>query len=176
MRRIRDCVTGARFPAWLYGAGTAMVFAATLAAQQPEDSAPAFILKTLAGSPDSLSGYKGHPVLINFWATWCVPCRDEMPRLVVLYHEHQSAGLIILAINLTEQEISKKNVQHFVTEFQMPFPVLLDEKGKVFRRYKLHGLPTSVFIGADGVVRAVNPGPITAAALQQHLAEILPAQ
>jgi len=58
----------------------------------------------------------------------------------------------------------------------MPFPVLLDEKGKVFRRYKLHGLPTSVFIGADGVVRAVNPGPITEAALQQHLAEILPAQ
>ncbi len=155
---------------------TTALAAVSLRAQTPGDTAPALTLKTLAGSPDSLSGYKGHPVLINFWATWCVPCRDEMPRLVALYQKHQSAGLIILAIDLTEQEISKKNVQHFVTEFQMPFPVLLDEKGKVFRRYKLHGLPTSVFIGPDGVVRAVNPGPITEAALQQHLAEILPAQ
>ena len=165
-----------RFHAWLCVIGVATVSAAVpLRAQHPGDTAPAFTLKTLEGSPDSLSSYKGHPVLLNFWGTWCPPCREEMPRLVATYHAHQSAGLIILAIDLTDQELSKKDVQRFVAEFQMPFPVLLDERGKVFRRYKLHGLPTSVFIGADGVVRAVNPGPTSATALQQHLAEILPA-
>ena len=94
--------------------------------------------------------------------------------LVATYQANQQTGLVVLAVDLIDQETSKKNVGNFVTEFQMPFPVLLDEKGKVFRRYKLHGLPTSVFVGADGVVRAVNPGPLTEAALQQHLAEILP--
>ncbi len=155
----------------------ALGFAAPpLRSQVIGDTAPAFTLKTLAAGPDSLSAYRGHPVLINFWATWCPPCREEMPRLVVAYHAHQSAGLIILAINLTDQETSRKDVQHFVAEFQMPFPVLLDEKGKVRRRYKLRGLPTSVFIGADGVVRAVTPGPTSEASLQQHLAEILTPQ
>ncbi len=165
-----------RFATWLQTLITTTALAVPLRAQTPGDTAPAFTLKTLEGSRDSLANYTGHPVLINFWGTWCPPCREEMPRLVAAYQAHQSAGLIILAIDRIDQEVSKQDVRQFVAEFQMPFPVLLDERGKVFRRYKLHGLPTSVFIGADGVVRAVNPGPTSAAALQQHLAEILPAQ
>jgi peroxiredoxin len=166
-----------RFHAWLCAIGAATAPAALpLRAQTPGDTAPAFTLKTLAGGADSLSGYKGHPVLINFWATWCPPCRDEMPMLTAAYQAHREAGLVVIAVDLTSQEISKQKVRDFVTEFHMPFPVLLDEKGKVFRRYGLRGLPGSIFVGADGVVRAVNPGPITEAALQQHLAEILPAQ
>lgn len=165
-----------RFDTWLciIGAATASV-AIPLHAQEPGDTAPAFTIKTLAGSPDSLSHYKGHPVLINFWGTYCPPCREEMRMLVAAYQAHQQDGLIVLAVNLTDQEISKRGIRDFVAEFQMTFPVLLDEKGKVRQRYKLRGVPTSVFIGADGVVRAVNPGPITEAALQQHLTEILPA-
>lgn len=150
--------------------------AASLRAQTPGYTAPAFTLKTLAGSPASLSDYKGHPVLINFWASWCDPCRTEMPIIVAAYLAHREAGLVVLAINLTDQETTTKDIRRFVTEFQMPFPVLLDERGKVRERYKLRGVPTSVFVGADGVVRAVNPGPISDAALQQHLAEILPTQ
>jgi cytochrome c biogenesis protein CcmG, thiol:disulfide interchange protein DsbE len=148
---------------------------ATLA-QTLGDTAPPFALKTLAGGRDSLAGYVGHPVLVNFWATWCTPCRDEIPAIVAAYRAQQTAGLVVLAINLTDQEASTRDVRKFVTEFEMPFPVLLDERGKVRRRYALRGVPTSVFIGKDGVVKAVNRGPITSEALQRHLAEIVARQ
>jgi peroxiredoxin len=82
--------------------------------------------------------------------------------------------MVVLAINGRDQETSTRAVRKFVAEFRMTFPVLLDEKGSVRKRYGLRGLPTTVFIGADGVVRAVNIGPLSAAALQQHLSEILP--
>jgi thiol-disulfide isomerase/thioredoxin len=166
----------ARSHRWLSTIGTAAVFAAVpLLAQTPGDTAPAFTLKTLDGSPASLSDHAGHPVLINFWASWCKPCREEMPLIIAAYQAHQQAGLAVLAIDLTDQERSTKDIRKFQTEFQMPFPVLLDEKGKTRKLYALRGVPTSVFVGADGVVRAVNPGPVSEAALQQHLSEILPA-
>lgn len=154
----------------------ASVLAATaLRGQSPGDTASAFSLKTLDGGATSLSDHTGHPVLINFWASWCTPCRAEMPLLISAYQANQPAGLVVLAINLTDQERSTKDIQRFQAEFQMPFPVLLDSKGKVSKLYRLRGVPTSVFIGSDGVVRAVHPGPITETALRERLNEILPA-
>ena len=137
--------------------------------------APAFTLETLAGSPASLSDYSGHPVLINFWASWCKPCRGEMPAIVAAYQAHKETGFEVLAINLTDQE-RMKDVRKFAAEFQLPFPVLLDEKGRVRKLYAMVGVPTSVFIGSDGVIRLVNPGPITSETLERGLAEILPAR
>jgi thiol-disulfide isomerase/thioredoxin len=137
--------------------------------------APAFTLATLAGSPANLSDYKGRPVLINFWASWCEPCRGEMPLIVAAYAAHKPAGLEVLAVNLTDQE-GMKDVRKFVAAFQMPFPVLLDEQGRVRKLYALRGLPTTVFVGADGVVRLVNRGPVTAESLDLGLAGILPAR
>lgn len=151
-----------------------MCTAVPLAAQTPGDTARDFTLKTLDDSMVSLADFRGHPVLVNFWGTWCPPCRDEMPLLVAAYGAHHGAGLIVLAVDGRDQETSTRAVRNFVAEFHMPFPVLLDEKGAVRKRYKLRGLPTTLFIGADGVVRAVNIGPLSAAALQQHLGEILP--
>jgi len=145
------------------------------AGNRPGLGAPTFTLKTLAGPEVSLSDYKGHPVLINFWASWCKPCRGEMSDIVAAYQAHKDTGLEVLAINLTDQE-GMKAVRKFVAEFQMPFPVLLDEQGRVRRLYGLIGVPTSVFIGSDGVVRVVNPGPITKDTLERGLAEILPAR
>ena len=145
------------------------------AGNRPGLGAPTFTLKTLAGPEVSLSDYKGHPVLINFWASWCKPCRGEMSDIVAAYQAHKDTGLEVLAINLTDQE-GMKAVRKFVAEFQMPFPVLLDEQGRVRRLYGLIGVPTSVFIGSDGVVRVVNPGPITKETLERGLAAILPAR
>jgi thiol-disulfide isomerase/thioredoxin len=131
-----------------------------------------FTLKTVAGDTVRLADYRGRPVLINFWASWCSPCRSEMPLIIAAYRAHEDTGLAVLALNLTDQE-RMRHVRRFVDEFAMPFPVLLDEKGRVRRSYRLLGIPTTVFIGADGVIRAVHPGPITSEALERGLAEIL---
>ena len=163
-----------RFQDWLSRV-TAISFlvSAPLAAQTVGDTAPAFTLKTLDGNPVSLSDFKGHPVVINFWATWCPPCRDEMPVMVEAHRAHRDSGLIILAVNGRDQETSTRAVRRFVAEFQISFPVLLDEHGNVRKRYKLRGLPTSVFIGADGLVRGVIIGPFTPTTFESHLNEIL---
>ncbi len=98
-----------------------------------------------------------------------------MSDFVAAYNTHHAAGLEVLAINLTDQE-QMKDVRKFVDELQLPFAVLLDHKGKARKRYALHGVPTSVFIDAQGIVRLVNPGPITSEAIQRGLAEIMPAR
>src|SRR5437660_891339 len=96
------------------------------------------------------------------------PCRPTSQA-------HKETGFEVLAINLTDQE-RMKDVRKFAAEFQLPFPVLLDGKGRVRKLYAMVGVPTSVFIGSDGVVRLVNPGPITSETLERGLAEILPAR
>jgi peroxiredoxin len=158
----------------LLTAAVVVFAAASLQAQLPGKPAPAFTLKMLEGDTVRLAEYRGRPVLINFWATWCRRCRGEMPLLIGAHQAHEQEGLAILAIDLTDQERSLKDVRKFLAEFQVPFPVLLDEKGKTRKLYALRGVPTSVFVGSDGVVRAVNQGPIEPDVLQRHLTEILP--
>jgi cytochrome c biogenesis protein CcmG, thiol:disulfide interchange protein DsbE len=149
--------------------------AATGVAQSPGTAASDFRLKALAGGTATLVEYRGRPLLLNFWATWCKPCRAEMTDIIAAYNAHKDQDLQVLAINLTDQE-RMKDVRTFVSELQMPFPVLLDEKGKVRKSYALRGVPTSVFIDSSGVVRFVNPGPITRELIERGLAAILPAR
>ncbi len=148
--------------------------AGPLSAQTLGSPAPAFTLKTLAGGTVSLSDYVGRPVFLNFWASWCKPCRGEMSDIIAAYDTHQGEHLQVLAINLTDQE-RMTDARKFADEFHMPFPVLLDEKGKVRKGYALRGVPTSVFIDTHGIVRLINPGPITRETIQRGLVEILPA-
>jgi len=154
---------------------TLLTAAGPVSAQTLGSPAPDFTLKTLAGGTASLSDYTGHPVFLNFWASWCKPCRGEMSDIIAAYDAHSDQHLQVLAINLTDQE-RMKDVRRFVDEFRMPFPVLLDQKSKARKSYALRGVPTSVFIDAQGVVRLVNPGPITSETIQRGLAEILPAR
>jgi len=136
-------------------------------------TAPDFRLKLLQGGETALAQYRGRPVVINFWASWCAPCRTEIPDLLAALEAHREAGLEILAVNLTDQEV-RRQIQPFVTEMQMTFPILLDERGRVRGSYRLRGVPTTVFVDTAGVIRFINPGPFTSESLTRGLQLILP--
>jgi peroxiredoxin len=136
--------------------------------------APPISLRLLGGGRTELEALRGRPVIINFWATWCAPCRQEMPELAAIWQAQRASGLEVLAVNVTDQE-RRKDVAAFVAELGLPFPVLLDERGRVRERYDLTTLPTTYFVDSLGVVRRVHPGPLTRGALKQGLALILPA-
>jgi len=124
----------------------------------PEEGklAPDFFLPTLDGGQVRLSDLRGKAVLVNFWATWCGPCRKEMPQLVAAYRRYRQEGLEIVAVNLQEPT---DRVKRFAEEFGVEFTVALDKTGEVVREYRLLGIPTSFFVDRQGVIRSVFRGP-----------------
>ena len=139
-------------------------------------AAPEIDLPTLTGGHVKLSSLKGHPVIVTFWGTWCPPCREEFPELVAMQKQHRDAGLVILAVNQRDQELTTKAVQDFVHEYGVDFPVALDSRGHTRRTFRLVGLPTLVFIDTAGVIQGVHPGPASRAEMDNGLAAILPAR
>jgi len=135
--------------------------------------APDFTLNTLDDGQVTLSDFAGQPVLINFWASWCIPCREEMPELIRSYETHKSEGFMILGINITPID-SLPDVQEFVNEFDVTFPVLLDKDGVVaWKLYRIPGIPTSVFVNRDGTIARVQIGKMTGEQINQNVLEIL---
>ncbi len=134
--------------------------------------APDFTLQNLAGETVQLSDFKGQPVIINFWATWCGPCRIEMPHLEAAYNEHLDDGLVILAVNLTARD-NVEDIPAFRDEFGLTFPIILDETGDVATTYKLIGQPASVFVDKNGVTHEVWSGPINEAFINERVAQLL---
>lgn len=136
-------------------------------------AAPDFILGHTDGSQLRLSDLQGHPVLVNFWASWCTPCRQEMPEIVKAYDAHKDAGLVIVAVDLQE---NAGQVDSFAREFGMTFPIVIDRNGGVADAWRIggpvEGIPSSYFLDEDGVVRARAFGPMTADTIAQHLATI----
>jgi len=120
--------------------------------------APDFSLEDLQGRPYRLSDLRGRVVWVNWWATWCVPCRVEMPHIVELHREHKDRGLAVVALNLAED---REPAAGFIKEFKMDFPSLLDAQGLVARRYLLTGMPSHFFLDRDGVVRETQVGLMT---------------
>jgi peroxiredoxin len=139
---------------------------------QVDQPAPDFTLGTLDGSETTLSDFRDQAVLISFWATWCEPCRIEMPEIVRAYEAHSDAGFTVLAVNLTDQDVLE-DVQVFVEEFNMTFPVLLDSNGEVSRLYGLLGLPMSIFVDREGKIARIYVGLMSSEQIDEFVGEIL---
>src|SRR5581483_3690498 len=138
-------------------------------------AAPDFVLRRLDGSSVRLSDLRGKVVLINFWATWCGPCRAEMPEIVKAYAADQPRGLEVLSVDLQEADTA---VRDFSEQFGMTFPVVIDRSGQVAETYHVGaaGLPTTFFIDRDGVVRVAKPGAMTGDFLREQLEKLLAPQ
>lgn len=128
---------------------------------QKGNLAPEITLKNLQGKTVQLSDYRGKTVLINFWATWCANCKEEMGAIEKYYQDHHSEGIVILSVNDTTAEKNRQAVEKFMSYEKLTFPVVLDSHGKASGKYRVGGLPTSFFIGPKGKIQAENVGPLT---------------
>lgn len=124
-------------------------------AKIPPKMAADFTLPTVDGTQVSLGAYRGKVVFLNFWATWCIPCREEMPALERLHQVYQAQGLAVISIDLKE---SAEQVKAFFQKHALSFPALLDHNGSVFRDYLVMGMPTTYLIGRDGMLLARGVG------------------
>ncbi|WP_337018893.1 TlpA disulfide reductase family protein [Oceanobacillus massiliensis] len=114
------------------------------------DAAPDFELQTMNGETIQLSDYRGKRVMLNFWTTWCPPCREEMPDMQRFYLDNDP---VILAVNLTDTEMNKQQVVQFVQEYELTFPILMDVDGKVSTMYRISPIPTTYMIDSQGIIR-----------------------
>lgn len=130
------------------------------------DQAPDFELKTLDGQTTSLSDYQGKKVLVNFWATWCKPCRTEMPDLDAIRSEYDQVE--VLAVNLTTTEKSVDHVAAFADELKLSFPILLDQKG-IQARYQVLSYPTTYILDEKGRIVSVKHQMLTKKEIEQEL-------
>jgi cytochrome c biogenesis protein CcmG/thiol:disulfide interchange protein DsbE len=137
-------------------------------------AAPDFLLQTPDGGQLRFSDLRGKPVLVNFWASWCAPCRQEMPEIVKAYDAHAAEGLVVVAVDLQEND---GVVQAFAQDFGMRFPIVIDRTGGVADAWRIggpvQGIPSSYFIDRDGIVRARSFGPMTAGVIDDNLETIL---
>jgi peroxiredoxin len=132
--------------------------------------APELALENIEGSVESLADFRDQVVLVNNWATWCPPCKAEMPSLVAFYNEHAEAGLMIIAIEAGQP---KAEVQKFVDQFQMPFRVWLDPQGLSARAFNNSNLPNSYVIDRSGTVRLMWTGQINRQTLEKYVTPLL---
>jgi peroxiredoxin len=142
--------------------------AATPTGPRVGSPAPDFLLTSLAGVPVRLSGLEGRAVLVNFWATWCDPCRLEMPDLQARA-ERFPDRLVILGVNFDEPE---SDVRAFAEELRLTFPLLLDPGAEVQEAYRVLGYPTSVFVDETGIIRAVHVGIMSSDQIDGYLANL----
>jgi len=133
--------------------------------------APDFQFQNPDGQHTSLSDLQGKPVLINFWATWCGPCRFEMPYLQQVYEEWSDKGLVVLAINIGE---SSAQVEAFMQSHDLSLPVLLDAKQAVAQKYNIWSIPTTFFIDKDGIIQEKIVGAFPSKiAIEEKLSKII---
>ena len=130
--------------------------------------APDFSLELMDGTKTSLAQYRGHPVLLNFWATWCTPCKEEMP-MFEQYAERYSPDLVVLGVNYGE---TRDMAQAFIAENAIDFPILLDPGSSTGPAYMIRAFPTTFFIDPDGVLRSMHIGQLSEELMDQYLPTI----
>jgi len=152
--------------------GTDSMKALGLVAPNEAVAAPEFSLPDLAGKKVQLKALRGSLVFLNFFATWCEPCREEMPGMERLFRAHKDKGFVVLAVNMQE---SAKAVRPFVQELKLSFPIALDEDGIVGRDYGVRALPVSFLIGRDGRIlwRAIGGRDWESAQARRLFAELV---
>lgn len=138
------------------------------------EPAQEFVINDLDGNPVSLSSYLGRPLILNFWATWCAPCRIEMPELQSTFIAYQEQDLAILALN--QGETADLVRPFFYDEFDLTFTPLLDSDALVSQQYGAVNLPTTIFINPEGTITAIHRGPVLREQLDSYLAEVFSEQ
>lgn len=134
--------------------------------------APQFTLNGLDGQPVNMDALIGHPVVISYWATWCIPCQQELPILQKLYEEYAGSGLVVLTVNAIDQD-SLDKVQAMLAEKGMNLPVLLDEGGNFANDYQALFFPTTYYIDPAGVIRFIKLGDSTEQDLREHVDSLM---
>jgi len=132
--------------------------------------APDFTLRSTSGDTISLSDLRGHVVLVNFWATWCAPCKQELPAIDKVARRYAQQGFVVLGVDDRDQD---DEAIAFARQITVSFPLLLDSRGATASRYHLVGVPTSFLIDRNGVIRAVHPGPYTERELDKAVRALL---
>jgi peroxiredoxin len=136
-------------------AAALVAFAAVPALAAAPTPAPDFVLDSNTGKPIKLSGYKGKVVMINFWATWCGPCRDEWPLLESIYKQYQKQDFVLLGVNV---EPDSKPAEDWLKATPVSFPILFDTKSEVSKMYEVSGMPSTIIVDRKGNVRVIHHG------------------
>ena len=140
---------------WVLCAALGLAAGSALPVVTPTTLAPDFTLRAMAGPNMRLQEQRGRVVMINFWATWCGPCRQEMPHLNRLYQKYGASGFVLLSVNVDDDT---RNAADVAAKLGVTFPVLWDTDKKVSRLYDLATMPSTVLVDRDGKVRYVHRG------------------
>jgi cytochrome c biogenesis protein CcmG/thiol:disulfide interchange protein DsbE len=133
-------------------------------------TAPNFVLPAFSGGELSLAQFAGKPVFIYFWASWCVPCRDEAPALEAAWRQYRDQGVAIVGVNVQDTEESARD---FIREFNLTYPSVRDADGRVYIDYGVYGVPEGFFVGADGTIEKRWIGPLDAEQLDAGIKELI---
>jgi peroxiredoxin len=149
------CVVTTRILKSLFLSGLLMLFNGSLLAASEIEPAPDFTLKSRSGENIKLSELRGNVVMVNFWASWCGPCRQEMPLLQQLYDRYQGMGFTLLGVNVDEEPTAAEKM---LKEIPVNFPVLYDSDNKVSKQYQVKAMPSTFMVDRDGNVRFLHKG------------------
>lgn len=133
-------------------------------------TAPDFTLQTLEGETVTLSALRGRPVIVNFWASWCIPCREEFPLLVSAYHKYAPQGLEIVGV---VHDDSAETAGEFARSYGATWPMALDPNDEAWNAFRAAFVPVSYYIDRDGIVRAISYGPPPSGFLDDQIEQIL---